>query len=190
MQGIKLSALALAAGLGLASPAFAQTMSIEEIRANMNAQIRAREDSRDTAGVSSTRSLKINNHQETQEPLYQKPAPATESLNYKIEFDYNSDRLRADAQPILSNIAAALKFPEFANHTFLVVGHTDSKGGAEYNRALSARRASAIVAALIKLGAASSQLAAQGRGADEPLKRKDGRAATDAENRRVEITLQ
>lgn len=183
-------ALALAASCAIASPALAQSMSVDEIRANIDAQIRARDGTRAPANTSATRSLKINNHQDTQEPLYDKPPPAPPPLIFNIEFDYNSDRPRADAQPILSNIAAALKDPSFADRTFLIIGHTDSKGSADYNRALSLRRASATVAALVKLGAPASQLAAQGRGEDEPRKMEDGHEATDAENRRVEVKLQ
>lgn len=183
-------ALALAASCAIASPALAQSMSVDEIRANIDAQIRARDGARVPANTSPTRSLRINNHQDSQEPLYDKPAPAPPPLIFNIEFDYNSDRPRADAQPILSTIAAALKDPRFASQIFLIIGHTDSKGSADYNRALSLRRASAIVAALAKLGVPGSQLAAQGRGEDEPRKMEGGREATDAENRRVEIKPQ
>jgi outer membrane protein OmpA-like peptidoglycan-associated protein len=207
MRGIGLLAgtLALTATCAVIEPARAQNMSVDEIRANIDAQIRAKEKSGPAASPSATRSLKINNHQDTEEPLYDRPAPAgggapapsaqpvaaapaVAPLLFNIEFDYNSDRPRPDAQPILLNIAAALSDPRFAGRVFLIIGHTDSKGSADYNRALSQRRADAVVAALVKLTVPRDRITPLGRGEDEPRK-IDGREATDAENRRVEIRL-
>ncbi|MDR0775745.1 MAG: OmpA family protein, partial [Azonexus sp.] len=69
---------------------------------------------------------------------------------YGINFDTDSDRIRADAQPTLNELIAALK----ANPAWKIIieGHTDASGGAEHNRDLSNRRAAAVKSALAAAG--------------------------------------
>jgi outer membrane protein OmpA-like peptidoglycan-associated protein len=70
-----------------------------------------------------------------------------------------------------------------------VDGHADSTGDAEYNRALSLRRAEAVVVYLVNRGVTESQLRARGFGESAPRASN----ATDegrARNRRVEFRLQ
>lgn len=69
-----------------------------------------------------------------------------------------------------------------------VVGHTDSQGEAEANRALSRRRADAVAAALAKAGLEAGRIAAQGQGEDVPVA-DNATAAGRARNRRVEIVI-
>ena len=70
----------------------------------------------------------------------------------------------------------------------VIVGHSDSSGDLEMNRALSERRAEAVRAALVERGVAPGQLAAEGVGYLAPLtanSTEEGRAI----NRRVELVL-
>ncbi|QIL21522.1 OmpA family protein [Thermomonas sp. HDW16] len=69
-----------------------------------------------------------------------------------------------------------------------VLGHTDSQGEAEANRALSQRRADAVRAALADAGFNRSRITAQGRGEDLPMA-DNSTAAGRAKNRRVEILV-
>ena len=69
-----------------------------------------------------------------------------------------------------------------------VLGHTDSQGEAEANRALSQRRADAVKAALAGAGFAGSRISAQGQGEDAPVA-DNATAAGRAKNRRVEIVV-
>ena len=67
-------------------------------------------------------------------------------------------------------------------------GHTDARGGAPYNRALSQRRAAAVVTALVKRGVPAERLVAQGFGPDRPVA-DNATAEGRAKNRRVELRV-
>lgn len=69
-----------------------------------------------------------------------------------------------------------------------VLGHTDSQGEAEANRALSQRRADAVRAALANAGFAAGRISARGQGEDVPVA-DNMTAAGRAKNRRVEIII-
>ena len=69
---------------------------------------------------------------------------------YGLHFEIDQATIQADAQPLLDDIATALRnFPEWR---LRIVGHTDATGNAEQNAALSLERASAIKAALVERG--------------------------------------
>lgn len=69
-----------------------------------------------------------------------------------------------------------------------IAGHTDARGAASYNLALSEKRAAAVRRYFIDAGIPAQRLRARGYGETQPLSRGDG-AANDAENRRVELRL-
>jgi outer membrane protein OmpA-like peptidoglycan-associated protein len=69
-----------------------------------------------------------------------------------------------------------------------VVGHTDSQGEAEANRALSQRRADAVKAGLAEAGYGRDRIAARGQGEDAPVA-DNATAAGRARNRRVDIIV-
>jgi outer membrane protein OmpA-like peptidoglycan-associated protein len=101
-------------------------------------------------------------------------------------FDFNSDRVKPDAQTNLRNLAASLgKYP---NSSLLIVGHTDAVGSDDFNKGLSERRAISTASYLIGQGVASSRLRTMGLGESEPIAPND----TDmnmAKNRRVEVAI-
>jgi outer membrane protein OmpA-like peptidoglycan-associated protein len=66
------------------------------------------------------------------------------SVNLYVNFAYNSAELAADARITLDQLGIALKNPRLAGYTFLIAGHTDSRGPDEYNQRLSERRADAV----------------------------------------------
>jgi OmpA-OmpF porin, OOP family len=104
---------------------------------------------------------------------------------YGIHFDTDSDSLRDDSRPALAEIASALRADP--GLSLYVVGHTDNQGNYEYNRALSERRALAVVAALrAEHGITADRLVPAGVGPVSPVasnNSEDGRAL----NRRVEL---
>lgn len=104
---------------------------------------------------------------------------------YGIEFDFDKDTLRADANAQIAQIAGLLK--QDRKLSVRVVGHTDGKGAASHNQQLSLRRADRIVDALADdHGIARGRLEAVGVGAAAPVasnETEQGRAL----NRRVEI---
>jgi peptidoglycan-associated lipoprotein len=65
-------------------------------------------------------------------------------------------------------------------------GHTDERGGREYNLALGQKRSEAVVKSLTLLGATDAQLEAVSFGKERPAASGSDEAAW-ARNRRVEI---
>lgn len=107
---------------------------------------------------------------------------------YGIYFDFNSDRIRSESDPVLHEIADALqRHPEWK---LSVEGHTDAVGGAAVNMDLSARRSEAVRAVLVdRFGVAAERLTARGFGATVPHDTNDT-AEGRARNRRVELVRQ
>jgi outer membrane protein OmpA-like peptidoglycan-associated protein len=74
-----------------------------------------------------------------------------------------------------------------------ILSHTDSRGEAEANRAISQKRAQSVVDHLVKKGIARTRLKAVGMGESNPLNEcKDGVECTDSEyqrNRRTEFKV-
>ena len=101
-----------------------------------------------------------------------------------INFDTDKATLRPDAQPVIDEIHKLLT--NDASLKLSIEGHTDSTGGADHNRQLSASRARSVFGALVGLGTDPSRLGSKGFGPDKPI----GDNATDegrAKNRRVEL---
>lgn len=101
-----------------------------------------------------------------------------------IQFEFNSDSLTTRARTQVAELAAALKLPALQGFSFAVVGHTDSVGSQDYNRALSLRRARSVKRELLVAAVEAGRLVEVGLGEDYPVA---GRATDDARNRRVEI---
>jgi peptidoglycan-associated lipoprotein len=69
----------------------------------------------------------------------------------------------------------------------VIEGHTDDRGGREYNLALGQKRAEAVRRALGLLGVADAQLDAVSFGKEKPAVQGSDEASM-AKNRRVEVT--
>ncbi len=109
------------------------------------------------------------------------------TLAGSIVFTSGQYALRKDSLPKLDKVAAALK--DLGGKTFLIEGHTDSKGSDEFNQQLSVKRAESVRDYLVHLGIGSQQIKAVGLGKSRPVasnETADGRA----NNRRVEIVVQ
>jgi outer membrane protein OmpA-like peptidoglycan-associated protein len=104
---------------------------------------------------------------------------------YGIYFDFASDKIKPESEPVLREIADAL------NHNptwkLRVEGHTDNIGGDEYNLDLSQRRAEAVKLALVsRYHISVDRLTPKGFGATRPKEPNDTLAGR-ARNRRVEL---
>jgi outer membrane protein OmpA-like peptidoglycan-associated protein len=107
---------------------------------------------------------------------------------YGIYFDFNSDRIRGESEPILEEIADVLgRNPDW---TLSIHGHTDNVGGDAYNLELSRRRSEAVRKALVqRFGISAERLTTAGYGASAPKDDNDTPGGR-ARNRRVELVRQ
>ena len=109
------------------------------------------------------------------------------SIDLEIQFETNSATLTKQAQKQLAALAKALVSDHLSGTQYIIAGHTDARGAAAYNKALSLKRAKAVVDHLehnFKINRA--RFVAKGYG-EERLKDTVNRGASI--NRRVEITL-
>ncbi|MEJ8590092.1 OmpA family protein [Riemerella anatipestifer] len=83
-----------------------------------------------------------------------------------IEFDLNSDVIRSISFDRLDKAAAIIKSLD-SKTQYLVIGATDTRGSAAYNKKLSQRRADAVVKYLVDKGVDPYMLLAEGRGKDD-----------------------
>jgi peptidoglycan-associated lipoprotein len=101
-----------------------------------------------------------------------------------VYFDFDSYSVRDDGRPVVEAHARLLTANRARKMT--VEGHTDERGGREYNLALGQKRAEAVVRALTLLGATDAQLEAVSFGEERPSAQGSDEAAW-AKNRRAEL---
>ncbi|TRX39220.1 OmpA family protein [Flavobacterium restrictum] len=103
-----------------------------------------------------------------------------------IRFDLNKATLTAQAQANLNKLVPV--FNSYADTNIEIFGYTDSSGKAEYNLALSQKRAEAVQAYLIGRGLAASRFKSSGHGIENPIATNDTKEGM-AQNRRVEFAI-
>jgi peptidoglycan-associated lipoprotein len=103
-----------------------------------------------------------------------------------VYFDYDSYAIRSEFQPVIEAHARVLKADKARKAS--IEGHTDERGGREYNLALGQKRAEAVRKALTLLGVADSQLEAVSFGKEKPAVLGGSEAAME-KNRRAEIAV-
>ncbi len=101
-----------------------------------------------------------------------------------IYFDYDSYVIKPEFQSLIDGHARFLKAN--ANRRVSIEGHTDERGGREYNLALGQRRSEAVRRSLGLLGVPDSQMEAVSFGKEKPAALGSDEAAW-AQNRRAEI---
>jgi hypothetical protein len=102
-------------------------------------------------------------------------------------FEYKSADLRPDAARAVQELASLFK-SDLKLASIVVVGHTDSIGGPEYNYKLGLERASAVVSSLVKHGVDPRLIEALSLGLEYPTE-SNGTDGGRAVNRRVEFLL-
>lgn len=113
----------------------------------------------------------------------------TITLNMPGNITFRTDS--ADLQPgfydVLNSVALVLK--EYDKTILEVAGHTDSTGSAQYNQALSERRANSVAQYLESHGVSSQRVMTVGAGETHPIA-SNATAAGRQANRRVELSLE
>jgi peptidoglycan-associated lipoprotein len=101
-----------------------------------------------------------------------------------VYFDFDSFAIRDEFRPTVDKFGKALA--KDSKKRLTVEGHTDERGGREYNLALGQKRAESVTKSLVLLGAADSQLEAVSFGKERPAAQGSDEAAW-AKNRRAEL---
>ena len=108
-------------------------------------------------------------------------------LGADLLFGFDECKLRNSARVSMLQLAALIqKNPETC---FLIEGHTDSIGSAEYNALLGLQRAAAVRAWLEGNGIPTDRVYIRSCGNNAPLAERSGDRAKEALNRRVEIHM-
>ena len=106
-------------------------------------------------------------------------------IDFEIQFDYNSAKVRSASLPTVQALGKALSDPALKGSTFVIAGYTDAIGSEPFNQDLSERRADAIKRYLTdKYGIAGANLVTVGYG---KTGLKDPSAPTSPVNRRVQV---
>jgi photosystem I P700 chlorophyll a apoprotein A2 len=108
-----------------------------------------------------------------------------------VLFDFDKSDLRPVAIPSLLKVVTVMQ--SYPTYVCTIGGHTDGKGGKEYNQKLSERRANSVKTWLAGNGV-SNQMNTRGFGDTRPVapnRKPDGSDDPEGrqKNRRVEITL-
>ena len=103
-------------------------------------------------------------------PAVSAPSDAKPAVNLTVNFATGSAELTPQAIQTLDALGTALSSEALSHYRFRVEGHTDTVGTPALNRALSERRAVAVVEYISsKFGVAPTRLSAVGMGSDNPL---------------------
>ena len=103
----------------------------------------------------------------------------------QVQFATAKSEILPGSFPLLDKVASILlKHPELKR--LEIGGHTDSRGGRDYNIQLSEDRAEAVRRYLIDKGVEPGRLTAKGYGPDKPID-TNGTAEGRQKNRRTEF---
>jgi peptidoglycan-associated lipoprotein len=109
---------------------------------------------------------------------------AAAKLDRVVYFDYDSFVVKEDFRSLIESHAKVLASNK--GKRMVVEGHTDERGGREYNLALGQKRAEAVAKSLALLGANDTQLEAVSFGKERPVAAGSDEASW-AKNRRAEL---
>jgi hypothetical protein len=112
-------------------------------------------------------------------------APPAAAPSYMVFFDWDRSNLSNQALATIGQAANAWK--SGGSPRITAIGHTDTSGPADYNMALSLRRATAVKNALVQQGVTPGSIDTVGKGETQLLV-QTGDGVREPQNRRVEIT--
>lgn len=141
------------------------------------------------ADIANCRQRFYDNIAKVEAALTPKPAPAPAPKaeapkDFLVFFDWDKSVITPEARRILTDVVAQAKAKNVKS--LKVVGFTDTSGSAQWNLALSVRRAEAVKVELVRLGFTGS-ITTEGRGETDLLvPTPDG--VREPQNRRAQIT--
>jgi peptidoglycan-associated lipoprotein len=111
-------------------------------------------------------------------------ASDTSKLAKVVYFDFDSYIVKDEYRPLVDGYSKALNVDR--KKRIVVEGHTDERGGREYNLALGQKRAEAVAKSLTLLGVQDTQVEAVSFGKERPAVTGSDESAW-AKNRRAEL---
>lgn len=108
-------------------------------------------------------------------------------VDHIIYFELDSYSVKPEYQPVLDAHARYLRADR--NRRVNLEGHTDERGGSEYNLALGQKRSDAVRRALTALGVPESQMEAVSFGKEKPVAQGSDESAY-TQNRRAALNYQ
>jgi peptidoglycan-associated lipoprotein len=136
------------------------------------------------AGVAAKPVAELGGGSAASRPLLGGDSAAPAALPTVVYFDFDSFALLDEAKGIVGDYAKLMGAD--TSKQFMLEGHTDERGGREYNLALGQKRAESVVRAMAALGVADSRLEAVSFGEERPAIQGGGEQAW-SKNRRVEF---
>src|SRR5207249_1328037 len=128
----------------------------------------------------------LNSGCQTTTDPYTGERKTTSNMPGNVTFRTGSADLNAQFFKVLDGVAQVAR--KYDKTIIEIAGHTDNVGGADFNRQLSQRRASAVAQYLMSKGVTEPRIMTAAGGEEHPIasnSTEQGRAA----NRRVEVTL-
>jgi len=110
----------------------------------------------------------------------------SESVVLAITFENASAKIDVANSPQLKKYADFMKLN--TEYDVTIIGHTDSRGSAAFNKTLSAQRAESVKDDLVSRGVEASRIQTLGRGEEESIA-DNATAEGRAKNRRIEAQL-
>lgn len=102
-----------------------------------------------------------------------------------VYFDYDSYVIKSEFQSLIEAHSRFIKAGQ--GRKVMIEGHTDERGGREYNLALGQKRAEAVRRSFALLGVPESQMEAVSFGKEKPAA-QGGTEDAHAQNRRAELS--
>lgn len=135
-----------------------------------------------TLGGRLSREIVVEERKQIAKAVTEHKLPA---IDLTIPFEYNSSAISQKAVPVLVSLGQVLQDASLQGSTFLVGGHTDSRGSNDYNIKLSQQRAQSVRTFLINtFGINGGKLIAVGFGEIQLKTPHDPEAGV---NRRVQL---
>ena len=104
------------------------------------------------------------------------------AIELRVNFPFNSAAIPQSSESDIADVADFLK--TYGTATAIIEGHTDNRGDDAYHQMLSEKRAKAVAARLVELGAPGAAIKSVGYGEVRPIA-DNNTSAGRAENRRV-----
>jgi peptidoglycan-associated lipoprotein len=147
----------------------------------------------DKTGAAVSNTAATSNTASTSKPVAQVDASksnlandsAIPSASRLVYFDFDSFAIRPEFQSLIETHAKFIKADK--SRKVVIEGHTDERGGREYNLALGQKRSEAVRRALVLLGVGDGQIEAVSFGKEKPAVAGSTEAAME-KNRRAEIS--